>query len=644
LQAVTEFVCDKSILLLFDNCEHLIEACAQIADDLLHACPNLKIIATSREQLGIEGEQIFYVPSMELPSLVATSSIEEIAQSEAVQLLTDRALAIQPSFELSEKNSHAVTQICHRLDGIPLAIELAAARFRMLTPEQIAFRLDDRFKLLRKGSRTALPRHQTLSALIDWSHDLLSDEERILFRRLSVFTRGWTLDAAEVVGAIESDEQQAVQAEDVLELLDGLSSKSLVNVDEQEGETRYRMLKTIRAYALTRLREAKEEDHARRAHLNFFLRLAEMVEPEIFGDEHAYWDRKLELEQDNIRGALAWALADETEERDAEAGALLAGTMFMYWYTHGHLNEGRQWLTLASARFQGQSKARAKALSGSGTLAWQQGDYDDAGRCFEESIQMWRELGLDDGLADAQHFSGHLEFDRRNYDQAKSLFSESLAFYQKAGDLQKSLTLTSDMGMVAYHLGDIVSARKSFEEALLRWREQGNKEAVADVLNRLGDLARVDGDYDLAGQHYENSLELFQTMNAKLGIASGLHKLGQVARHRGETDRACDLFHESLKLQEEAGNKQGIIECLAGIAGVELDSEKLEGATVFFGVTESLLDALGAPLSPADRIIRKQDLKLLKKRLDTQAFTAAWEKGYEMTQEQAIKLALQDQA
>jgi predicted ATPase len=640
LTAVIDFVCDKSILLLLDNCEHLIEACAQVVDSLLHACPNFKLIATSREQLGIEGEHIFYVPSLELPSLVPTSSIEEIAQSEAVRLLHDRASAIKPSFKLNKKNSYAVTQICHRLDGIPLAIELAAARFRILSPEQIASRLDDRFKLLTTGSRTALPRHQTLGALIDWSHDLLSEEERAFFRRLSVFSGGWTLEAAEAVGSLESNLGPKIQAEEGLELLTSLASKSLVIVDEQDGESRYRMLKTIRAYALTRLRETKEEEPVRREHLAFFLNLAERVEHELLGDEHAHWDRKLELEQDNLRGALAWALAENSKGSDAESGSLLAGTMFMYWYMHGYLNEGRNWLSLALDRFQGRTRARAKTLSGSGTLAWQQGDYTDAGICFDESIQLWRGLGVDEGLAEAQHFSGHLEFDQRKYDQAWELFAESLNYYQLIGDTQRILTLTSDMGLVAYHLGDYVSARSSFEQALLLWQERGNQEAVADVLNRLGDLARVDGNFEKARSLYEESLELFRAMNAKLGIASGLHKLGQVARHQNDIEGARELFLESLKLQQEAGNKQGIIECLSGMAGLGLSDDEPERAAILFGATQALLDALGAPLAPADRMVRERDMEFLKDQLDPQKLSAALEKGNAMTQEQAIEFAL----
>jgi predicted ATPase/class 3 adenylate cyclase len=641
LKAVVDFVCGKEILLLMDNCEHLIEVCAQIADNLLHACPNVSLIATSRERLDIEGEHIFYVPSLELPSLVPTSSLKDIAQSEAVRLLHERAVAIQPSFEINIINSYAVTQICHRLDGIPLAIELAAARFRMLSPEQIASRLDDRFRLLTTGSRTALPRHQTLSALIDWSHDLLSEEERVLFRRLSVFSGGWTLDAAEQVGSSGDSFESRIETEEVLELLDSLASKSLVIVDEQDGDTRYGMLKTIRAYSLTRMREASEEEQVRRAHLNYFLKLAEMSEPELLGDERAHWDRRLELEQDNLRGALAWALTEKSTTIDAESGSLVAGTMFMYWYMHGYLNEGRRWLDLALARFQGRTMARAKALSGSGTLAWQQGDYTDASICFDESIQLWRELGIDDGLAEAQHFSGHLEFDQRNYDLAKELFAESLDYYQQVGDTQRILTLMSDIGLVAYHLGDYASAQKSFEEALLRWRERGNQESVADVLNRLGDLARVDGRYDLARSYYEESLELFRTMNAKLGIASGLHKLGQVSRHQGRDERARELFRESLILQQETGNKQGIIECIAGIAGLEMVKEEFERAVVLFGATEALLDALGAPLAPADRVVREGDLELLKNQLDTRIYSTAWAKGYAMTQDQAIEQVIE---
>ena len=640
LAAVTDFVCDKCMLLLLDNCEHLIGACAEASDTLLHACPNLNILATSREALGIQGEHIFFVPTLALPSLDPLPPIDQITQTESVRLLLDRAIAIQPSFELNEKNIAAVAQICHRLDGIPLAIELGAARLKLLSPEQIATRLDDRFKLLTGGSRTALPHHQTLEALIDWSHDLLSEEERVLFHRLSVFSGGWTLEAAEVVCAAVQEVQPVIKPDEILDLLAGLVNKSLVVVEEKGEETRFRLLRTIRAYSLTRLRQTEEEDPIQRKHLIYYLRMAEAAEREFMGENHALWERRLTAEQDNLRGALSWALQKTATTMDVAAGALMTGTLSMYWYLHAHLNEGRRWLTLARDLYPERSKVRAKVLTGSGILAWQQADYQEARGYFEESLPIWRELKERDGLAETLHFSGHLAFDQRDYDTARTLFVESLEYYQEVGDTQRTLTLTSDMGLVDYHLGDYVVARARFEETLRHWREIGNQEAEADVLNRLGDLVRVEGDLDLAQTLYEESLGLFRTMNVKLGIASGLHKLGIVARHKGDIKRASKLLVKSLMLQQEAGNKQGIVECLAGLAGVALAEEDHRRAAVLFGAAEALLKAIGAPLAPADRFDRDQDIESLHGKIHSDVLSGAWQEGCDMPQSQAIAYAL----
>ncbi|HEV2238806.1 MAG TPA: AAA family ATPase, partial [Ktedonobacterales bacterium] len=387
LATLTEHLRARHLLLVLDNCEHLVAACAGLADALLHACPHLTILATSREPLVIEGEHSFHVPSLGLPEAGQTPTLARVAACEAARLLIERATAAQPDFALTERNATAVEQLCRRLDGIPLALELAAARVRALTVEQVAQRLDDRFHLLTGGSRKALPRQQTLRALIDWSHDLLTPAERTLFRRLAVFAGGWTLEAAEEVCSGD-----VVAPTDVLDLLARLVDKSLVLADEQQAAARYHLLETVRQYAGEKLLEAGEAESLRDRHLTCFLALAEEAHSHSGTVEQYAWARRLAAEYDNLRTALEWSRAQPSE---TELELRLAGAMMFAWLAFGHLSAGRAALEQALARSNphARTQARARALAMAGQLAGMQMDVAAASALHSESVAIYRELG-----------------------------------------------------------------------------------------------------------------------------------------------------------------------------------------------------------------------------------------------------------
>jgi non-specific serine/threonine protein kinase len=394
------------VLLVLDNCEHLVEACAALVDALLRSCPRLRVLATSREALGMDGESAWFVPSLNLPDHGQQPSIEEMRRSEAISLFVDRANAVVSTFELTEGNAPAVARVCHMLDGMPLAIELAAARVRVLCVDQISSRLEDSFTLLTGGSHTALPRQRTLRATIDWSYELLCEEERVLLGRLSVFAGGWTLSAATEVCSGEG-----IESDEVLDLLANLVDKSLVMVAEQDGEARYRLLETVRQYGREKLEESGEELSIRRHHAEFSLELAERVEPLINGKDRGFWLERLDAEHDNFRAALAWS----RNEAEGETTLRLSGALSWLWYHREYWSEWRRWLGGALAIREGAggwrwTAARAKALSGGGFLAWMQGDQDTARAQLEESVALWREVGDKQGLAQALRFlSGSFE-------------------------------------------------------------------------------------------------------------------------------------------------------------------------------------------------------------------------------------------
>ncbi len=639
IEIAVKYLRQRSSLLMLDNCEHLVEACALLAENLLRQCPSLKILATSREPLGIAGESLLLVPTLSLPDIQLISNtpgdpLALIQLYEAVQLFVDRALQVQPDFRLQASNSLTVAQICQQVDGIPLAIELAVSRLRMMSVDQILTHLDDRFRLLTIGRRTALPRQQTLQALVDWSYDLLNAGERALFQRLSIFVGGWTLEAAEQVcsgGYIESAE--------ILDLLTRLVDKSLVAAEPLKT-TRYRMLETIRQYALQKLQASAEDDQLHLRHLEYFAQFAARSGKGLLGEDTNTWLACLDQDRDNICAALGWS----TEHRSAggDPALQIAGDLWMWWHAHGRLNEGRYWIVRALESGHRRDSLRAKALVSLGIMTWQLGEYPKSIRHVNESISILHELDSPDllGLANATHILGHVLLDQKSYSPALSAFKESLEFYRQLNDFYYIGTLTSDLGMVAYHTGDYVQARRYQEESLAIFQKYGNPEVISQTLHRLAELARLEGNYQRAGELYETCLKTYRDIGMQLEIASNLHKLGYIAQHHGEFQKALEFFTESLNLQRKSGNRQGMAECLAGLAGLAAVTEQTERSLLLFAAAQALLDATGAPLAPADLAEWERDFAIAQGRLDEAHRARLWAEGQAMGLEQAMKYAL----
>ncbi len=592
LDMLTDYLRAKNLLLMLDNCEHLIAACAQLAETLLHACPNLRILATSREALGIVGESAFGVPSLSVPdprrvSPMGVDLASALIPYEGVRLFIDRAVAVQQNFKVTNANAPAVAQICYRLDGIPLAIELAAARVKALSVEQIAARLDDRFRLLTGGSRTALPRHQTLQALIDWSYDLLSEVERVLLRRLSVFAGGWTLEATEAVCAGDG-----IEADDVLDLLTHLVDKSLVLVEERNEEARYRMLDTIQQYAREKVLESGEAARVRARHLDFFLKVAEEAESELRSVAQLMWLNRLEAEHDNLRAALGWTQGSG----ETESGLRLAGALFWFWLLRGYANEGRRWLEgmLMLAGESGRTKAHAKALRAAGFLAVGQGDLVAGRSRLDESLAIFWELGDPEGIADSLHGLGRAAYFQGDYAAARSLLEESLSISRAAGYPWGSAQALYRLGMVILIQGDYAQARPHFEESVAKFRELGDKWSLSYSLSALGEEALRRGDYAIARSVLGESLTVFQELGSKSGIAMSLSELGWLALSQGDYLAARSRLEESLTLRREMGYRVGMAIALNLLGDVALHQGNYQQAKAFIDKSLTLRKEVGS--------------------------------------------------
>lgn len=632
LDLLVDYLRSKSLLLVLDNCEHVAAACAQLADTLLRRCPNLRILATSRATLGVAGETTYHVPPLSRPDPKRIQSLEELQRFEAVQLFVERSVRSQPRFALTDANAKAVAEICHRLDGIPLALELAAARVKMLTVEQIATRLTDRFRLLTGGSRTGLQHHQTLRATIDWSHDLLSDGERLLLRRLAVFAGGFTLEASETVCAGDGVEPFAV-----LDLLTNLVDKSLVVTEESDDGVRYMLLETIRQYGLEKLEASGETPGVRARHLQWFLELAERAEPEFHGSDQSSWLDRLELEHDNLRAALDWTAS---RAQDAEVRARFAAALHRFWSMHGHLTEGRAWLEgaikddgLDAAPREEMSPARAKALYGAGVLAFDQGDYaraqallerhlahargrDDnvsaaralnhlalihrtrgeyreAVALLEESQALCRAAGQKWVLAQALHALALTVRRLEDYNRATALLEASLPLWRETGDKSGLAKSLAGLGVVARLRGDFTKARTLHEESLAIYRELGHKREVADALLSLGTVARNEGDYSRAAALYQECLTLSREMGRQLQVAAALVNLANVNHYQGDDERAGTLAEEALTVLAPLGAKQQIAVCLWTLGNVALARGQGERAVDLYRESLSLQRALG---------------------------------------------------
>jgi predicted ATPase len=622
----------RRVLLLLDNCEHLLDGCARVIDALLRGCPDVRILATSRQPLGITGEVSWRVPPLATPP-ACDNGWEELSRHDAVCLFVDRAVAINPSFALTERNAAAVAAICRRLDGIPLALELAAARLNALSVEEITERLDRGFRLLTGGSRTALPRQRTLHATLDWSYALLSAPERRLFRRLAVFAGGWRLAAAEAIGGGEG-----IAPTTVLDLLAQLVDKSLVLAEEQsDGSERYRLLEPVRQYGRERLEESGACARVEEQHARFFLQLAQELEPRLMSGDRDAALAQLEAEHDNLRRVLGWGVSKQGDGQATEIGLRLAGNLFWFWYFRGYLVEGSRWTeTLLAGPQVGALAARAKALLGAGRMAWLLGEDRTARLRLEEGAALWRRAGEEQELAQTLVILAMVT-DRPC--EARTLLEEGEALFRAAGN-RWGLALTLRLqGLHAFHHGDDATARERMEEGLALSRVLQDRWFVAQTLNHLGDVARHQGAYHRAAALYAESLALFREQRVKGGIPSLLHNLGHVALAVGDIHRAEQLFGESLALFREQGDLRGIAQCLAGQAGVLGAQGRPEPAARLFGASEALLASANAVIGQSNQADHERNLAMLRAQLDATSLATAWSEGRAWSQDEAVAYA-----
>ena len=602
-QAIADDLRELDMLLVLDNCEHLVGACALLANALLRACPSLSILATSREALGVAGERNFPVPPLSSPE-AHELSIEELEGFESVRLFVERARYRQRDFALDSRNASSVAKICRRLDGIPLAIELAAAKTRVLSVEQISTRLVDNFRLLRSDSRTLDPRQRTLGAAIDWSYELLDEPERVLFCRLSVFMGGFDLEAAEAVcagGGIEED--------DVLELLSRLVDKSLVLAAESvEEEARYRLLETIRQYGREKLEESGELDPTSLRHARYFMALAEEAEPDLRGPDQAACFRHLERENDNFRAALSWSLGKDGEpsREIAEIGLRLTVALWLFWNIKGS-TEGHRWVEEALRKTSERTTTRARALGGAGWMSLWSGDYDRAISLLEESVALFKELGETDEAA------------------------VSLAY----------------LGMTAVRQADAERIFALREEAeALRQEPALGRRALAELLFFLAAASSDDGDYQQAMAFFEESLAEFRDLEDARGISRCLISFGMVSIMAHDYESTKSVVRPGLKSVRELGDKPGASFALlvaAAFAAVQGDPAR---AAHLWGAAEALREAIGLSMGHQDRVAYDYEGRVAAARaqLDEPAWQAAWNEGRTMSPEQAIDHALQDRA
>ncbi|HEX9438485.1 MAG TPA: tetratricopeptide repeat protein, partial [Roseiflexaceae bacterium] len=650
LESLKDELREKHLLLLLDNFEQVLEAAPQLAE-LLAACPKLKLLITSREVLHLYGEHDFPVPPLALPDRAQLPPLDRLTQYDAVRLFIERAQAVKADFAVTNESAPAVAEICYRLDGLPLAIELAAARVRLFSPQALLARLaganrDSPLRLLAGGARDLPARHQTIRGAIDWSYHLLDAAEQTLFARLGVFVGGCTLDAATAVCNMTNDLPM-----DVTDGIASLLDKSLLRLEEgADGEPRVRMLETIREYALERLAARGEAEALREQHLEHYLALAEAAAPHLRGAEQIVWAERLEVEHDNFRAALTWAhehgTVDGSTTAGAEAELRLAGALFWFWDMRDYSIEGRRWLEGALARTDGPARtaARARALFAAGHFAAIQNDFMAARARLEESVALWRELGDKRGLALSlvYHNSlGWVTLLERRIAAARALFAEGVALWRELGDRWGLAFALWSLG-AAVRREDPAAARPTLEESVALFREVGDRKGLAEALVQLGIVARLEGDHTRAASLLEESLALGREVGDKGDVSLALQRLGEVVQDQGDAQRALALFQQSLVLARPLELKDIIPGCLVGIGGVAGAVRQAERAVRLLSAAENLLDTIGLSLAawPEVRADYERFVAAARAQIDEATFATAWAEGRAMSLEQAISEAL----
>jgi len=672
-ETLQTFLQSKRLLLILDNFEHVVEA-APLVGELLAACPELQILVTSRSPLHVSGAHEMPVLPLGLPHDDPGVPMDKLLDSEAVQLFVDRAQTVRADFALDERNAAAIAAICQRLDGLPLAIELAAARIRLLSSEAILARLDSRLTLLTGGDRDRPERQQTLRAAIAWSHDLLDQDEQALFRRLTVFSGGWTLEAAE---AIAQGAEPAVAA---LDCLATLNDNSLITMSDDASGLRYGMLQTIQEFGAEQLVKSGEAEAIGDVHASIFLALANEAEPYLTGPEAIFWLDRLDADYDNLRLALNWL----TSRGDSIPAVRLAGALWRFWWLRGHISEGRA--ALESALEAGDSaditQARAKALDGAGVLAETQGDYERAEALHRLALSISRNHDDRTGVARSLENLGVVAFDRGDFEQATSFLEESLTLAREAHDEHQTATALNDLGRIAYERGDLPRADTFYQESLSLRRNIASSLDIARSLNNLAFVAFALEEYGRARSLFEESLELYERGGDKWGAAGPLYGLAISVRRDGDLFRATALLEKSLSLFRETGDlrnasvallnlgdaareagdfqgaatyfreslagfravndRSGIVDGLAGIGGALAHSGQVERAAQLLAAAGKLNGELELSERMSNVSRFDADIAAVRASLAQEAFDTAWTAGSAHTMDQAIALASEE--
>lgn len=600
-EALVQHLSRRKMLILLDNCEHLLGACAELVDAILRSCPDVRILASSREPLNITGEVILPLRTLSTPDLRRLPALGKLTQYDAVRLFVERAAAAVPTFTVDNRSASAVAQIVHRLDGIPLALELAAARLRSLTVDELNSRLDQRFRILTGGSRTALPRQQTLRALIDWSYNLLNEPERTLLSRLAVFAGGWTLEAAERICAGDPVEEW-----EILDLLTQLVEKSLIVSEEHEGESRGRLLETVRDYSRERLGETGEADGIRQRHFEYFLHLAQRAEPELTGPDQAEWLRRLDRDADNFRAALDWA------EGAGRWDQLLqfCASFWRFWYVRDYLTEGRNRLSrVLAATEEGEREKsrdyrlqRARLVSAAGVLTSSQGDHPGARVLYAEALKVRRELGDRKGVA---------------------------------------LSL-NNLALLATEYGDLEEGFAKHQDALDIYRELEDPRGIGYSLLGLGKVAYKRGDFERSRELLNEARNMLIESGDPWGAAWATGALEMTARGAGDYEGARRLQVEALNRFRELGNRIGVAQALLGVAEIAAWEGRWERLIRALSASEGLFAEMGTPVPAWERADYERLARLAKDSVQAETFDAIWEEGRVMTFEEVIAYALDD--
>jgi predicted ATPase/DNA-binding CsgD family transcriptional regulator len=649
-EGLREALRQSELLLILDNFEHVVEA-APLLSDLLASCPRLKILVTSRTTLRLSDERDYPIPPLALPDLEHVPPLTDLALIEGITLFSQRASAVNPDFTLTDANAADVAEICVRLDGLPLAIELAAARIRVLSPAALRARLTNRLLLLTGGARDQPSRLRTMRDAIAWSHDLLTPDQQALFRRLGVFVGGFTLEAAEAVegagfaqgaqrpappkAATRLTPPERSDSPSVLDLVATLIEQSLLKQQEQPGgEPRFGMLETIREYALERLELSGEANAMRERHAALFAAVAAEADITLRGREQITWLARLEAEHDNLRSAMAWAL----DQGDANLALRLAGDLHWFWYLHGHWAEGRRWLERAlGAAGAAPSPERAKALAGAGILSFALSDYVTARAQLDQSIAVSREIEDRRGLAYAMLYLTFPTIVQADYADSRRLANDSLALFRDLNDPWGIVTASCSLGKAVLNLGsDPSHARSILNESLTGAYELSDAWCVARATNILGDLARGQGDYDQATTHFEEALTLFRRLGQSLHVPLVLHNLGQVAALRGDARQGTEYVAEGLAQLQELGARRGQGFCLAGLATMAALLRQPERAARLFGAADALHRAAGVTMEWPDSVTYERQRAATRGQLDTATFAAAYDAGAALPPPQAI--------